>query len=302
MEHLREFAENVWMADGPVVREMGTYFTTRRTIVKLSNGAVWISSPVRVSYDALREIAELGERPVPSGCRSPACLASESMARFVPGGRVVGIPPAVIHPSNRTAADCGIFGGHPHPGAAGRFGINGIPWKFPVLNSIVFPRAFAYGGGRALFGVLTTTGPRPGISGRFPEDAGRKSEAGMEAFPAEISARRMNRCMSAIGRSGAGRPPENCFSRHRSRCAGNDEPGGRRRVHARSEWGLGCPLLDADGHWTGTFLVPYLRNCFRSGGFPGRKGKGAPRRSNRSGGIRCPHNTFGMLSTKPRIL
>lgn len=60
-EFLHEFAENIWLADGPVVRDTGAYFTTRMTIVKLSNGSIWISSPVPVSFATLSAISELGD-------------------------------------------------------------------------------------------------------------------------------------------------------------------------------------------------------------------------------------------------
>ena len=61
MEHLHKFANNIWLADGPVVRDMGAFFTTRMTIVKLLDGSIWISSPVPVSFAALKEISELGD-------------------------------------------------------------------------------------------------------------------------------------------------------------------------------------------------------------------------------------------------
>ncbi len=61
MEYLLEFSKNIWLVDGPVVRDMGIFFTTRMTIVKLSNGSLWISSPVPVSFATLRSISELGD-------------------------------------------------------------------------------------------------------------------------------------------------------------------------------------------------------------------------------------------------
>jgi len=61
MESLREFANNIWLVDGPVVRDAGVFFTTRMTIVKLSDGSIWISSPVPVSFATLRSISELGD-------------------------------------------------------------------------------------------------------------------------------------------------------------------------------------------------------------------------------------------------
>jgi len=61
MEYLQEFTNNIWLAEGPVVRDMGAYFTTRMTIVKLSNGSIWISSPVPISFATLEEISQLGD-------------------------------------------------------------------------------------------------------------------------------------------------------------------------------------------------------------------------------------------------
>jgi hypothetical protein len=36
--------------------------------------------------------------------------------------------------------------------------------------------------------------------------------------------------------------------------------------------GFDAPLIDSDSFWTGTFFIPYLRECFKWGGFPGLKG------------------------------
>ena len=43
---MQTFAENVWIIDGPPVRDMGFMFTTRMTVVKLSDGSLWVNSPV----------------------------------------------------------------------------------------------------------------------------------------------------------------------------------------------------------------------------------------------------------------
>jgi len=60
MSNLYKFAENVWIADGPLVKDMKAMFTTRMTIVKLKSGSVWIESPVPVSSETLKEINNLG--------------------------------------------------------------------------------------------------------------------------------------------------------------------------------------------------------------------------------------------------
>ena len=49
MSDLSEFAESVWIVEGPSVRDMGVMFTTRMTVVKLCDGSLWVDSPVSVT-------------------------------------------------------------------------------------------------------------------------------------------------------------------------------------------------------------------------------------------------------------
>ncbi|MFZ0949790.1 MAG: DUF4336 domain-containing protein, partial [Candidatus Sulfotelmatobacter sp.] len=60
MPDLQAFAKNVWIVDGPNVRDCGVMFTTRMTLVKLSDGSLWVNSPVSVPFDTLERITELG--------------------------------------------------------------------------------------------------------------------------------------------------------------------------------------------------------------------------------------------------
>jgi hypothetical protein len=60
MTELQSFGKNLWIVNGPDVRDMGILFTTRMTVVKLSDGALWVDSPVPVQADMLKAIAELG--------------------------------------------------------------------------------------------------------------------------------------------------------------------------------------------------------------------------------------------------
>ena len=57
---LRAFANNIWIVEGPNVRDMGVMFTTRMTVVKLANGSVWIESPVPVPFETLKRITDVG--------------------------------------------------------------------------------------------------------------------------------------------------------------------------------------------------------------------------------------------------
>lgn len=61
MPALSPFAENVWIVDGPKVRDMGVMFTTRMTIVKLRDGSLWVESPVSVPSETLKRITGLGQ-------------------------------------------------------------------------------------------------------------------------------------------------------------------------------------------------------------------------------------------------
>jgi hypothetical protein len=60
MPGLQAFAKDVWIADGPNVRDFGVMFTTRMEVVKLSDGSLWVNSPVAVPFDTLQRMNQLG--------------------------------------------------------------------------------------------------------------------------------------------------------------------------------------------------------------------------------------------------
>jgi hypothetical protein len=60
MSDLQPFAKNLLIFDGPNVRDMGFMFTTRMAVVTLSDGSLWVNSPVSVPFDRLKRITELG--------------------------------------------------------------------------------------------------------------------------------------------------------------------------------------------------------------------------------------------------
>ena len=61
---LKPVANNLWLVDGPEVRMryrgLQLPFTTRMTIVRLSDGSLWIHSPTELTPELTREIAGLG--------------------------------------------------------------------------------------------------------------------------------------------------------------------------------------------------------------------------------------------------
>ena len=60
MAEWKQFADDLWVVEGPNVRDMGFMFKTRMAVAKLSDGSVWVDSPVSVSSDILKRITDLG--------------------------------------------------------------------------------------------------------------------------------------------------------------------------------------------------------------------------------------------------
>ncbi len=57
---LREFAPAIWMSDGPVVSFFGFRYPTRMALIKLSDGRLFVWSPVALSAALKRDIDALG--------------------------------------------------------------------------------------------------------------------------------------------------------------------------------------------------------------------------------------------------
>lgn len=55
-----ELGEGLVVVAGPVVRDTGMPFDTRMTVVTLSDGSLWVESPVPVSDDTLTRLTSIG--------------------------------------------------------------------------------------------------------------------------------------------------------------------------------------------------------------------------------------------------
>ncbi len=60
-EVLNKLDENIWIVDGDAVPFFGFPFTTRMTVIRLSNGELWIHSPLKISNNLIGDILALGE-------------------------------------------------------------------------------------------------------------------------------------------------------------------------------------------------------------------------------------------------
>ena len=61
MPLIQNFGKNIWIVDGPKVKDMGFMFPTRMTIIRLSNDKLWISSPIPIKTQTLKKIKSLGK-------------------------------------------------------------------------------------------------------------------------------------------------------------------------------------------------------------------------------------------------
>lgn len=62
MGTLEQIGDDLWVADGPVVRDLVVIpYSTRMTIVRLKDGGLWIASPVPSSFAGLAEVVGLGQ-------------------------------------------------------------------------------------------------------------------------------------------------------------------------------------------------------------------------------------------------
>ena len=99
---LPAFAESVYIFDGPTVRDMGLWLTTRMTVVRLSNGLVWVSSPVPSSLDTRQHILRLG--PVDTWWPQPqACLRLAEWDTFFPQAQLWRLEHTVDAPEGTPA-------------------------------------------------------------------------------------------------------------------------------------------------------------------------------------------------------
>ena len=60
MTEPEQFADDLWVVEGSNVRDFRIWFTTRMVIVRLSNGFLWVDSPVHAMSDELKSVTALG--------------------------------------------------------------------------------------------------------------------------------------------------------------------------------------------------------------------------------------------------
>lgn len=57
---MENLAENIWIFEGSSVQFLGLPFSTRMTVIRLSNGDLWIHSPINLSKTLIEQVTRLG--------------------------------------------------------------------------------------------------------------------------------------------------------------------------------------------------------------------------------------------------
>jgi Domain of unknown function (DUF4336) len=61
MAMLKEFDHEIWIADGPDVAVVGFHYPTRMAIIRLSDGGLFIWSPIRLNDSLRAEVDAVGQ-------------------------------------------------------------------------------------------------------------------------------------------------------------------------------------------------------------------------------------------------
>ena len=58
---LKQFGAEIWIADGPAVSTAGFHYATRMAVIRLSDGGLFIWSPIKLTEDLRADVDKLGE-------------------------------------------------------------------------------------------------------------------------------------------------------------------------------------------------------------------------------------------------
>lgn len=115
---LQSFAKNLWLADGPIVRDAGLLFTTRMEIVRLGDGTLWVNSPVDVPPETLSQITHLGQVRYLVAGTPRHVWRLESWHALFPDAQLWAPKPTLFTLKKADLPLTGILGDTPNPGWA----------------------------------------------------------------------------------------------------------------------------------------------------------------------------------------
>lgn len=201
---LKPFGSDIWISDGPVVAVAGFHYPTRMAVIRLSDGGLFVWSPIRLTSALQAEIDALGEVRHIVAPNSLHHLFLLEWKRAYPGAKLHA-PPGLREKRRDIAFDADL-GNVPAPDWAGE--IDQVPVRGSLIaTEVVFfhvksgtvlftdliqqiPPALLSGWRATVARLDLMTGPEPSVPRKFrftftDRRAARDALARIHAWPAE---------------------------------------------------------------------------------------------------------------------
>jgi hypothetical protein len=89
---LKQFSPEIWIADGPAVSTGGFHYATRMAVIRLSNGGLFVWSPIQLTDHLRAEVDALGDVHCLIAPNSLHHLFLDDWRRAYPGARLFAAP------------------------------------------------------------------------------------------------------------------------------------------------------------------------------------------------------------------
>jgi len=151
---LHPFGPDIWLADGPeITAAAGFHYPTRMAIVRLSDGGLWLWSPVHLTPALLEAVEALGPVRHLVAPNSLHHMALSDWAQFCPGAQIHAAPRLAA--KRRDLAFTSELGEDAPPDWAGQ--IDQIVVRTRITDEVVF---FYRASGTVIFTDLLQQMPR----------------------------------------------------------------------------------------------------------------------------------------------
>jgi Domain of unknown function (DUF4336) len=121
MSELRVFGNDLWIIEGPEVRDFGITFPTRMSVARLSNGSLWVSSPVLVPFETLEHLTRLGPVRYLVAATPRHVWRLHTWHTLFPRAQLWSSRQAPLSSGQRHLPLTGVLGDAPHPDWADDF-------------------------------------------------------------------------------------------------------------------------------------------------------------------------------------
>ena len=138
---LSRFAEDIWIANGPVVAIAGFDYRTRMAVIRLASGELFVWSPIALTPELMSQVNALGPVKCIVAPNRAHYLFAREWAEAYPQARRFGSPALL---AKRTELGWhGALGDEPEPGWAGEIDQVVVRGNIGELETVFFHRASA---------------------------------------------------------------------------------------------------------------------------------------------------------------